>query len=47
MTFISSACNKKRNRLTAGSTSQKLAVTTLTGSNKLSRITASAWPENH
>ena len=31
MTFISGACNKGRNRLTAGSTSQKFAVTTLVG----------------
>ena len=35
--FFSGACNKERNRLTAGSTSQKLA-----GSNELNRITASA-----
>ena len=35
-------CNKGRNGLAAGSTSQKLAVTTLAGSNELSRLTASA-----
>ena len=38
--FISGTYYKGRNRLIAGSTSQKLAVTTLGGSNKLNRMTA-------
>ena len=40
LTFISGACDKKENRLTAGSTSQKLVVTALAKSKELSIITA-------